>query len=204
MNKFVGERMNPKDIGRKLCFLGFIAVIAAWIVIISSWILNSSWFVFTRDAFSDFGGANSCCPELYNYGLIIVGAMIILFSLGCMSCTLNNIELIGWSYMVLAGVFLALIGIYPSGTRPHVFVSTWFFIQSDISLIIVLSGIYRKIKDNLVRSALWASILAFPVAFLIEILVGWPSAAVIETYGILIIDYAVIIALYAKSRLREC
>jgi len=29
-----------------------------------------------------------------------------------------------------------LIGIFPSGTRPHTFVSTWFFIQGDLAIII--------------------------------------------------------------------
>jgi Predicted membrane protein len=35
----------------------------------------------------------------------------------------------------VAGLFLALIGIYHAGTRPHVFVSTWFFVQMDTALI---------------------------------------------------------------------
>jgi hypothetical membrane protein len=37
-----------------------------------------------------------------------------------------------------AGIFLALIGVFPSGTRPHVFVSTRLFIQVWLSSIPLL------------------------------------------------------------------
>ncbi len=183
----------------KICIiLGFLAITLAWLVILSSWMLNNSWFVFTKDAYSDFGGKESCCPGLYNYGMMIVGIIILLFSSICTYLVNQKLEAIGWSYLALAGVFLFLIGYYHSGTRPHTFVSTWFFIQADIALILVLYSIYRRIKNPLVLTALLAVILAFPIALVVDIVIGWPSAAVIETYGILIIDYGVIIALYSE------
>lgn len=165
-----------------------LAVILAWIIIGLSWYLNGEWFVFTENAYSDFGGSMSCCPQLYNYGLIIVGIILSLYGLSITGLASNKIEVAGGSYIVMAGIFLALIGIFPSGTRPHTFVSTWFFIQADVALIITELGLWRRLHTPASFAGLAASIAAFPVAIIVGVVFGWPSAAVIETYGIIVID----------------
>ncbi len=178
---------------RRLCLAGPLAVVAAWVVIGAAWALNSDWFAFTRHAFSDLGGPRSCCPGLYNYGLMAVGVLVAAYGACVAALAATRPGIVGGGYMALAGVFLALIGVFPTGTRPHVFVSTWFFVQADLALTLasvdaVLGG-YR-----LGKPALALSLAAFPVAGLVEAAVGWPSAAVLEAYGIIVID-AVVLAL---------
>lgn len=178
---------------RRLCLAGPLAVAAAWVVIGAAWALNRDWFVFTRHAFSDLGGPRSCCPDLYNYGLITVGMLVVAYGACIAALAATRPGVVGGGYMALAGVFLALIGVFPAGTRHHVFVSTWFFVQADLALILasvdsVLGG-YR-----LGKPALALSLAAFPVAGLVEAVAGWPSAAVLEAYGIVVID-AVVLAL---------
>lgn len=175
------------------CLLGVIAAIAAWLVIGASWALNRDWFVFTKHAFSDFGGEGARYPWLYNYGLITVGLVIVLFAVCPYRLARHRLEAFGSGLLFTAGLFLALIGVFPAGTRPHVFVSTWFFIQMDMALIALSIGAYNATGDPLARLAAIVSAVAFPVYILLEILVGWPSAAVSETYGIIIIDAAVIL-----------
>ena len=177
---------------RVLLLLGPAAAIVAWIVIGIAWILNSDWFVLTRHAFSDLGGPGSCCPQLYNYGLILVGVLVSLYGVGCFLAASSKPGTAGAAYMALAGVFLALIGVFPSGTRHHVFVSTWFFVQSDLALLLLLWEAARGHDSMLSRLALAATVLAFPVAGVVDLLVGWPSAAVLEAYGIIIIDLGVV------------
>lgn len=168
------------------------AVLGAWGVIGASWLLNRGWFVFTRDAFSDFGGPRSCCPGLYNYGLMGVGLLIVALGYCMALASRGRLEAAGAAYAGLAGVFLGLIGYYHAGTRPHVFVSTWFFVQMDAALVMLSTGLARR-GCRLAVPALYASMEAFPIAGLVGVLVGWPSAAVVETYGVLVIDFSIIL-----------
>ncbi len=187
---------------RKLaCWAGVAAVVIAWIVIGASWYMNRNWFVFTRDAFSDLGSEHSCCPGLYNYGLILTGLVIIVYGYCLYHLAKAKLEVLGAGYVGLAGVFLGLIGVFPEGTRPHVFVSTWFFIQMDLGLIFQSIGFYIRTRRG---EGLWGavlSILAFPVAILVGLTIGWPSAAVLEAYGIVVID--AIVVLLSKGYLLE-
>lgn len=175
-----------------MLFSGVIAIIFAWIIIGVCWLLNP-WFVFVEDAFSDFGGPESCCPWLYNYGLIITGLLVIIYGSAICLVSEEKIQIIGGSYISLSGVFLALIGVFPTGTKPHTFVSSWFFLQVFIGFIILGLGIHRKkIRYGLEMSLI--VIFSIVLAIIIEIIWGWPSAAVIEACGIIIIDMCVLLS----------
>ena len=189
--------MGARDaIRRAACLAGPLAAALAWAVILAAWWLNKSWFVYTEDAFSDLGGPGSCCPGLYNYGLMAVAVLIAVFSLCVLSVESSKLGVLGAGYFVLAAVFLALIGVFPAGTRHHVCVSTWFFVQADIALAMLAARVYRERRSLFWALALLAAVLAWPVAGLVEQVAGWPSAAVLETYGIVIID-AVSLAVFA-------
>ncbi|BAN91058.1 DUF998 domain-containing protein [Aeropyrum camini] len=178
---------------RHACILGPAAAAAAWIVIGVSWALNSGWFVFTEHAFSDLGGGAARYPWVYNYGLILVGLMVVLYSLCPYKVSLNKIEAFGSGLLLTAGIFLSLIGVYPAGTRPHVFVSTWFFVQMDMALIALSLGAYKVRRSSVSLASLLISLVAFPVYILVGLTAGWPSAAVAEAYGIVVIDVVVLL-----------
>lgn len=87
---------------------------------------------------------------------------------------------------------MVLIAIYPAGTRPHTFVSTWFFIQAFIAVLIYgLSIIWERPFIGL------AIILIF-VAGLIGGMASWPSAALLEAYEILLLTIFSIIYAFIK------
>ncbi len=176
---------------RPCILLGPLAAAAAWLVIGASWLVNADWFVFTRDAFSDLGGSGARMPWLYNLGLIAVGVMVAVY--GACQVLLHESKpgVLGGGYMILAGVFLALIGVFPSGTRPHTFVSTWFFIQIDLALIL-LAWATARLGGSLSRIALLLALAAWPIAGIVEAVIGWPSAATLEAYGIIVIDLAIL------------
>ncbi|BAA81551.2 conserved hypothetical protein [Aeropyrum pernix K1] len=178
---------------RPFCILGPAAALVAWLVIGVSWAVNSDWFVFTEHAFSDLGGVKARMPWIYNYGLILVGLLVTLYSLCPYRAAVERLEAFGSGLLLTAGLFLALIGVYPAGTRPHVFVSTWFFLQMDMALVALSLGAYRACRNLANMAALALSLAAFPVYILIGITLGWPSAAVAEAYGIVVIDIVVII-----------
>lgn len=176
-------------------YSGVLAAIFAWIIIFACISINP-WFVFTRDAFSDLGAPEANSPWLYNYGLIITGLIIIIYSLKQVEGSRNRIETMAATFLFVAGIFLMLIGINPAGTKPHNFVSTWFFLQADMAIFTWGIGLLvRKWKDLGTVFTLMGSL-----GPIIAALIDWPSAATIEAYGIIIIDIWVILMLKVHRR----
>lgn len=171
-------------IGRNL---GLIPVVGFWIIATIS-IRYNPWFNIWKHAFSDLGTKDAVNPWIYNYGLRVLGAITMLYSIYLAYASWNKFMVFSSALIFVAGIFLSLIGIYPGGTRPHTFVSTWFFIQFFIALIPMAIGFVfsGKYIDALFQ------IIIFIVALLGAILVKWPSAALIEAYEILLIDIVVI------------
>ncbi|MEM3832982.1 MAG: DUF998 domain-containing protein [Thermoprotei archaeon] len=177
-----------RSFNKLLKFSGLIAVILAWMVIGIS-VYYNSWFNLNVNAFSDLGGPKATNPWIYNYGLIVTAIFVIMYSLYLISDSLNKLETIGGSFIFIAGIFLSLIGIYHAGTRPHVFVSTWFFVQMDLAILVYGLGlILEKIKYYGIMS-----IMLGIIGPIIAVIIKWPSVAMIEAYGILIIDIWVIL-----------
>jgi hypothetical membrane protein len=102
---------------------------------------------------------------------------------------MNKLESMGSSFIFIAGIFLILIGIYPSGTDPHVFVSTWFFLQADLAIIVWGLGLIYRNARNIGYFFTAMGILGPIIAMMVD----WPSAATVEAYGIVIIDIWVIL-----------
>lgn len=177
-------------------YLGLLGIVLFWLIVLVSVILNP-WFIFTRDAFSDLGGPQANASYIYNYGLVMLGVMLFLFSLWLASRAEDKLGLIGASWLMIASIFLSLIGIYPSGTRPHTFISSWFFIHSWLSMIpfLIQGFLSKNKKDVIVFSSLF--ILSLLIAYIVEIFVGWPSVAVLEAFGVVVIDFY-ILYLYIK------
>jgi hypothetical membrane protein len=84
---------------------------------------------------------------------------------------------------IITGIALLLIGIYPSGTGPHYLVSLWFFIQGDLSIGAWGLGLWDE-KRVIAWVLLFISILGPIGAFY----VSWPSTAVVEAYGIILMN----------------
>jgi len=163
---------------------GLIAAAGFWIIVAVCWAQNP-WFDVFRHAFSDFGSSRASNPWIYNVGLIVLGVLVSLYSLYIVSASLNKIEAFGAGLMFTAGLFLALIGIFPAGTRPHNFVSTWFFVQFFLSCIPIGVGLYMRGLRAYATALLLLIPLGVAGAVVIDILVGWPSAALLEAYGVL-------------------
>src|SRR5579875_1240852 len=122
------------------CFFGMLSFVIT--ALLSAY--YNPWFDFFKNAFSDLGGNRANMPWIYNYGLIVTSVFIMLFSIYLILVANNKLETISGGFFFIAGIFLALVGIYHAGTRPHVFVSTYFFVQSDFSILAWSLGILGK------------------------------------------------------------
>ncbi|WP_297535499.1 DUF998 domain-containing protein, partial [Thermococcus sp.] len=94
------------------------------------------------------------------------------------STAVNKAQTVGGAYVSVSAIFLALIGIFHEGTRPHVFVSTYFFVQFFLGALIYGLGSERNVKI--------ASLVLFALA-VIGTLFKWPSTALLETYEIVLV-----------------
>jgi hypothetical membrane protein len=95
---------------------------------------------------------------------------------------------------LISGVALFLIGKYPSGTDPHYLVSVWFFAQTDLAIGAWGLGLVKG--EN--RTVGWILLALSVVGPIGAVLVNWPSTAVVEAYGILIMNSWVVLMLRLK------
>lgn len=177
----------------RLKYLGVVSGLSGWLVILVSMAMNS-WFVFTEHAFSDLGGKLSRVPWVFNYGMMFTGLLIAGYGFYLVSESNNKITTVGSAFTIISGAFLTLIGAYPTGTYPHYFVSVYFFTQTDVAIGTWGLGLIRGENKDLGRIFFALSI----VGPIIAALVDWPSTAVAETYGILIMNIWVVLMLRLK------
>jgi len=162
------------------------AAMGFWLVVAVSWALNP-WFSPSKHAFSDLGGPGARAPWVYDCGLIGLGALVMAYSLYVASSCAGRAEAFASGLLFTSGAFLALIGVFPSGTRPHTFVSSWFFAQffmaaSAFSAALWLGG---KRREGVAIAALLAAGVLGAAA--VELAAGWPSVALLEGYGVAVI-----------------
>jgi len=166
------------------CFFGILSFLLT--VLLS--IYYNPWFNFFKHAFSDLGSLSANMPWIYNYGLIVTSIFVLLYSVYIIAISKNKLETISGAFFFISGIFLALIGIFYAETRPHTFVSTYFFIQSDFSIIAWSLGVIKR-KITLGFFMLFIALISPMFA----ILLPWPSVAIQEAFGITIIILWVII-----------
>ncbi|QDA32401.1 DUF998 domain-containing protein [Thermococcus indicus] len=163
---------------RYLKYSGIAGGVIYWLFV--AWAVKENpWFSFWENALSDLGTAEANFPWIYNYGLMFTAVFILAFSIYLIISAENKLETVGGAYVSISAIFLALIGVFPGGTRPHTFVSTYFFVQFFLGMLIYGAGS----KDRVIR---YGSGLLFALA-LLGTLVSWPSVALIETYEIVLI-----------------
>jgi hypothetical membrane protein len=169
-------------------YCGVAAAIVAWLIFAYTISINP-WFIFREHAFSDLGGPMSSDPNIYNAGMMASGALIVLYSLRCLEDSSNKLETVGGAFLAMAGVFLVFIGVYPSGTRPHGFISYWFFAQADLAIAAWGLGLIGRGERDLGVVVAALGLISPLVAFLVP----WPSTAMAEAFGIVVMNFWVVL-----------
>ena len=169
-----------------LRFSGVAASVLAWIVI-AECVRRNPWFDLFCDAFSDLGAKGAVDPWLYNRGLMLTAALLGVFAVHMVLSSEGKLEVVGGAYMSIAAVFLALIGAFPSGTKPHTFVSSWFFIQAFLAILVYGLGRWRRDRISSLGS------IAIFILAVVGLAVDWPSVATIEVYEIALLNAATVL-----------
>lgn len=160
-----------------------VSAASGWVFILAS-IQRNPWFVFTEHAFSDLGGSMATDAWLFSGGMMLTGLMIVAYGRYLVKVAFNKSTTVGAAFLMITGVFLALIGVFPSGSQHHYFVSVWFFAQADLSILAWGAGLHGGKQDRLGKLFIGMGILG-PV---LSYVVPWPSVAVVEAFGILIMN----------------
>jgi hypothetical membrane protein len=162
---------------------GIALIFAFWIVAVIS-ISQNPWFVFTEHAFSHLGNPDATAPYLYNYGLIICGAITVLYSVVITRESKNKFETAGGAFALVAGIFLAFIGVFHSGIPEHGFVTSFFFFMIDVAMVAWGAGLLLRGWKRYGLAVLAIGIIGPVIAYAID----WPSAAITEAYAIILIN----------------
>jgi len=164
----------------RLRVLGVVSGISGWLIILAS-IQRNPWFVFTEHAFSDLGRPTATDAWLFSNGMILTGLVIVLYGIYLVQESFNKPTTVGAAFLLITGGFLTLIGVFPSGTDPHFFVSVGFFTMSDLAILAWGSGLLGGEQDVFGKIYVGLGILG-PI---MTAIIPWPSIAVVEAFGIL-------------------
>jgi len=175
---------------RGLAWSGFIGGVVYWLFVFWS-ISQNRWFSFWKNALSDLGGAGANAPWIYNSGLVVASVFVAIFSAYLILTAANRLQTVGGAYISISAIFLALIGVFHEGTRPHVFVSTYFFVQFFLGALLYGVGSGGALRAG--AALLFALALLGPI-------VKWPSTALLEAYEIaLVMAFTLLVPAYGKS-----
>jgi len=110
-------------------------------------------------------------------GTMIGGIFMIWYGIEIVKNHARKLQTLGGSYVILSGVFMMLIGVFPDGTKPHDFIAVVTFLSFYIGLMLFGLGNDKK------------SIKLFTIFIFILALTGllcpcWPSLCYLEIYGI--------------------
>lgn len=177
--------MVSSIIVKLLKYSGLFAIIAFVSSIAISANFNS-WFSIFENAFSDLGGSRVNMPYIFNFGLIVFGFFMLLFSIYAIYISSNKVETVSGSFMIIASFYFMLIGVFPYDFNPfwaHVFVALSSFLIGYLSVIVWGIGSLLAGKRRLGLILLLLSIFSpFAVSFFSRY-----SAALVESYGILVL-----------------
>ncbi|MFA4645825.1 DUF998 domain-containing protein [Pyrococcus kukulkanii] len=172
------KRLRSGQFIRSLCAKsGILAGLVYWLSVVIS-ISRNPWFSFFKNALSDLGNPKATAPWIYNLGLIISAVFLFAFTISLIVDARNKLQTVGGAYISVSAIFLALIGVFHSGTEPHVFVSTYFFVQFFLGILIYGLGSFSFVKK--------ISITLFILA-LVGLGIPWPSTALLEAYEIILL-----------------
>ncbi|MCS7385186.1 MAG: DUF998 domain-containing protein [archaeon GB-1867-005] len=152
---------------------GFIAPAIAYSSIALA-IMQMPHFSWFKNALSDLGVWKSSA-YIFNFGLILAGAIQIIFTFSLSNYFNGLIGVIGSTFYFASSTSLALIGVFPeSAGRIHFYVSLSFFTLTPISLIFFAISLIKECREI----KLGAATLILAVLAIFPWLIPW------KTYGI--------------------
>ncbi len=151
--------------------LGLLAVlfpISTYATIIIA-VLNAPWFNIYANALSDLG-VHEGSSIIFNFGIFLSGLIYTLYTIIKLKSTENQTNKIGRIILLIAGVSLALVGVFPKNIKPFHTISAWgFFILFPIGAILTS----HKYKDT--DKVYWYLAIISLITFLTVVTFPWKT-----------------------------
>ena len=140
-----------------------------------------SGFSWVEHAISDLGRIGYG-TSYFNFGLIIIGVLLLIFSIG-LNLTLKN-QRIGPTVFAISAIYLIGVGIYPLPASEHADLSGLFFIAFTFGFLAFGIKNYKNQDGFLKKMGIFALIVVLfaaisPISFLFASGVAIPEAMVI-------------------------
>ncbi len=135
-----------------------------FVVFTSISIFFNPWFNLLVNAYSDLGNpSNGTFYWIFNIGLVITAFFWFLFGY-----SMIKEDFLSGFGIIVASIFLALVGIFHEGYSVHKFVSYAFFIVSFVSLLKYNYKRFKRISTILFSLAVIGNFIPFPSIGLLE------------------------------------
>ncbi len=128
------EDLVPEEIGG-VC--GMAAPIIAYIFIGVAILFNREWFRWYDEPLSNLGEAGASYSNIFNVGLVLAGILGFLFAMAIFRLIETRVGVLGVSLFTAGMIFLILIGIFPEGTTPHIYVAIAFYALAIAGITLV-------------------------------------------------------------------
>jgi len=161
-------------------FFGIVAPLFGLMIIgMSLWL--SPWFSWTGNALSDLGGTDGFESIVFNSGLAMTAALLMMFGAGLFELTKGDIiGQIGSGVNLLSAVLLLGVGFINVTMEPwHYYVSVGFFAALPLSALLIGVFCYRKNLRLYTLLSWGAAILSVGIWLL-----NWGSPAIPETLSV--------------------
>jgi hypothetical membrane protein len=156
-------------------------VIVAGVAIVTA-ILLAPWFTWTGNALSHLGRPGRASASVFNGGLIVAGALAIVFVLGQWRRRSNRVAAGGIATLAVSVCCLALIGAFPVGHPAHDPVSVAFFVGFTYGLFLTGSGEILAGSTRRGLGTIWVGV-AHVTAWAGWVAVGSDGVAIPEAIG---------------------
>jgi hypothetical membrane protein len=188
-------------ISRKVIKISGVCGIILTVVMLITLLLSihqNPWFNWTENAISDLGTPEAS-PLLFNFGVILTGVLLLVFTLGLMLYFDDGKP--GPFFLMISSFFLIMIGVFSLPHNYHMYVSGMFFVSFPLGFLITGILSYKsedKFRKNMGVFALVVAIIAaisFALLFLLtgeaipEMLVVLPGFLWCILYGYHMLKY---------------
>ncbi len=158
---------------------GLASLAVGWATVLVSIALNP-WFNVLQGALSDMGAVGRPYAWVFNGGLMASGVLLALYSLWFIFYGRDGLEAACGGVLLVDGIHLFLIGLYPEGTEPHLWVSLEFFLLIPLAMILEGASLARRRLRGLAVISLGLALGGLAL----EALLAWPSIATRELFAV--------------------
>jgi len=170
-------------------YLGFASLGIFLVFTLISKHLNP-WFNVAHYTFSKLGKIGLAnYPWIFSAGTIIGGIFMMWYGVEIVKNSIGKLQVLGGGYVLLSGIFMALIGLFPDGTKPHDFIAVVTFLSFYIGFTLFGFGSNKKAFK-------FYTAFVFALALIGLLYPHWPSLCYLEIYGISLVIFDMVIMLF--------